>query len=183
MTLVVHRQAEHRRMPWRNGGGTTAEVTRSPAEGDDFDWRVSFAEVESGGPFSSFAGVDRIIVVVDGPGLVLTVDGVEHALRLHEPFAFSGESETTATVSGPTVDLNVMTRRGRCAATMDVVHLVAGAPVDVAADGRLLVAVLDGTVDVISDGGSAALERLDVAATAAPVNLDGVGTVAAIRLR
>ncbi len=180
--LVVHRRAAHRRMPWRNGGGLTAEVTRSPTEGDDFDWRVSFAEVAAGGPFSSFAGVDRVIVVVDGPGLVLTVDGVEHALRRHEPFAFPGEGDATATTSGPTVDLNVMTRRGRCTATVDVVPVQEAGPVDLAADGELLVAVLDGAVSVSSAGDHITAERLDVVASAVPVTVSGVGVVAVVRL-
>lgn len=180
--LVVHRRSDHQRMPWRNGGGITSEVTRSPADGEDFDWRVSFAEVDAGGPFSSFAGVDRIIVVVDGPGFALSVDGVEHALRLHQPFTFSGDSDTTAAISGPTVDLNVMTRRGRCAATMEVVHLVDGEPISLPADADLLVAVLAGTVSLSSAGETVSAERLDVVASAAPVTLAGPGTVAVIGL-
>lgn len=167
-------------MPWRNGGGVTHEVARSPGDGE-FDWRVSFAEIGAGGPFSSFPGVDRHFVVVDGPALVLTVDGVDHPVSRHEPLAFAGESAVSATITGPTVDLNVMTRRGRCTATLAVAHL--SGPLVLPYDGRLLVAVLDGEVQVTTPGEAVTATLLDVVlAPPAPVTVDGDGTVAVIRL-
>src|SRR4051812_34701185 len=116
MRVLWH--ADHRRMPWKNGLGITHEVARS-SEGDDFDWRVSFAEVVRPGPFSSFPGVDRIITLVSGTGLRLTMpDGGVQLLRPFEPFAFPGEAEVVGRPSGQTMNLNVMTRRGRAAATV-----------------------------------------------------------------
>jgi environmental stress-induced protein Ves len=61
----------YRTMPWKNGGGTTIEIARSPEppEGaglDDLDWRVSMARVDGPGPFSRFEGVDRTLAVLDG---------------------------------------------------------------------------------------------------------------------
>jgi hypothetical protein len=40
--------------PWKNGGGLTREVLWQPAGAslDDFDWRVSVAQIDSDGPFS-----------------------------------------------------------------------------------------------------------------------------------
>ena len=58
------------RVPWKNGGGTTAEVAVHPpgAGLDDFDWRISMADVAVDGPFSRFPGVDRTLVLAEGRG-------------------------------------------------------------------------------------------------------------------
>ncbi|MFE9312029.1 HutD family protein [Streptomyces sp. NPDC088353] len=105
---------------WKNGGGLTREVAAdgSSAGLEDFVWRVSLADVARGGPFSSFTGVDRIITVVDGAGMELTVDGASHTIaEAYEPFSFPGDAVTDCRLlSGPIVDLNVMTRRTRATA-------------------------------------------------------------------
>jgi len=41
---------------WKNGGGTTREILRVPAEPTAFDWRLSLATIDSPGPFSAFEG-------------------------------------------------------------------------------------------------------------------------------
>jgi environmental stress-induced protein Ves len=144
MTVPVLRFAERPVMLWRNGRGHTREIACEPA-GDAFDWRVSVAEVAGECEFSSFAGVDRVIVLCDGPAMTIAVDGTEHALTRHVPFAFPGESVTSCRVPrGPTRDLNVMTRRGRCVAEVSVIgDAAASTGVD---DRRLtLVVALTGT--------------------------------------
>ena len=52
-------------MPWKNGGGVTSELARSP-QADEFDWRLSVAEVATDGPFSQFPGIDRLLVLLSG---------------------------------------------------------------------------------------------------------------------
>ncbi|MDP3170391.1 MAG: HutD family protein, partial [Polaromonas sp.] len=37
--------------PWRNGGGVTRELIAWPTP-QDWDWRISVAEIEKDGPFS-----------------------------------------------------------------------------------------------------------------------------------
>ncbi len=105
-------------VPWRNGQGITREIAVMPpgAGPDDFLWRVSLAEVVGPAPFSRFPGVDRTIVLLDGEGFCMTLDGA----RVHElttpcaPFAFPGESAVSvALASGATRDFNLMLRRGR----------------------------------------------------------------------
>ena len=125
----VLRAGEHRRMEWANGGGTTYEVIASPdgASPGDVDWRISLADIERSGPFSTLPGIDRILVVSEGEGMDLTVDGRTTSLARLEPIAFAGESTTACTLtSGPTRDLNVMVRRGVVTATLDVVRLSDG---------------------------------------------------------
>ena len=117
--MRVIRRETFRRMPWKNGQGLTEEVAAFPAGAgvDGFDWRVSIAHVGTDGPFSLFAGIDRTIALLDGPGLALDLpDGSSVALsRGGEPFSFPGEWAISSRNAGaPTIDLNVMTRRGRC---------------------------------------------------------------------
>lgn len=104
-------------MPWKNGGGVTQEVAIWPptAALDAFDWRISIAEVAQGGPFSTFPGVDRVLTVIDGAGLELSVEGLAVVLLDDQapPFAFPGDAACTATLrQGPIRDLNLMVRRG-----------------------------------------------------------------------
>ena len=59
--MRVLRAADYPRMPWKNGGGETAEILVEPAGAplDSFDWRLSMARVAADGPFSLFPGVER----------------------------------------------------------------------------------------------------------------------------
>ena len=116
---------------WRNGGGVTREVVSAGGSGSrGFDWRVSIADVDQPGSFSAFPGVDRVITVVGGEEMVLVVDGVEHRLGPHEPFGFDGASQTRCLgLSGPTRDLNVMTRSDRWSATLAVRDLSLNRPI------------------------------------------------------
>ena len=116
--MRVLNAAEYKRMPWKNGGGETAEIAVFP-EGaglDDFGWRVSMATVGSDGPFSAFAGVDRTLSVLEGDGIALEVDGRD-GRAVDDRLAtvrFAADAATNARLIGGTiVDLNVMTRRGR----------------------------------------------------------------------
>jgi len=120
--LEVLRAAERTPVPWKNGGGLTREVAVSPPGSDltAFDWRVSIAEIRTPGPFSLFEGIERRMAVLDGR-LSLAIDG-RPAITLTpetEPVAFAGDLPAVAAPLGAQVtDLNVMTRRLRCAARL-----------------------------------------------------------------
>ena len=181
-TVRVLRAAERTASPWKNGGGVTREVAASPEGADlsDFQWRVSLADVADGGPFSRFPDVDRIITLVDGDGMALTVDGVETAVdEPYRPFAFPGDADTGCRLlGGPLTDLNVMTRRGRSTARVDIVDRQTVLP-----GPTTLVLVLDGTAGL--QGSATALGRLDAALVTTedggPANLlDVHGTTAVI---
>ena len=109
------RPSEHRVQRWKNGGGTTTEIVREPADGDRFLYRVSIADVASDGPFSVFEGYDRHIMVLEGNGMRL--EGGPHGeivLRKDEPRAFSGDWAVTGyLVDGPVRDFNLMVDRAR----------------------------------------------------------------------
>jgi len=110
--------------PWKNGGGTTRNLAVSPegAGFDDFLWRISIAEVRESDSFSHFPGVDRIIMLLEGNGMTLRdSDGGVFSLTVRfAPHAFSGEASIEANlVDGPTIDFNVMVRRGRTQAALN----------------------------------------------------------------
>jgi environmental stress-induced protein Ves len=104
--------------PWKNGGGSTTEIAVFPQDADfeAFDWRVSLATIAADGPFSPFPGVERTLVLVDGHGMTLDIDGAPTMLTKAEPVAaFDGESHVQAKLNrGPSTDFNVMTRLDRC---------------------------------------------------------------------
>ena len=111
----VYPRAERVFRPWKNGGGTTAEILAAPegAGFDAFDWRISTARVEASGPFSLFPGADRVLTVLEGGGIALDLAGERHALDASAPpFAFPGDVPCFGHLdAGPLLDLNVMVRR------------------------------------------------------------------------
>jgi environmental stress-induced protein Ves len=103
--VTVVRVADVRPQPWANGGGTTRELLVAA----DGSWRISLADIEADGPFSSFPGRRRLLTVVDGPVLGLDVDGETHVVEPQRPFAFSGDAAVRASVpEGPVRALNVI---------------------------------------------------------------------------
>ncbi|MEA9391016.1 HutD family protein [Acerihabitans sp. TG2] len=101
---------------WRNGGGSTREIVSWPGQGEPgtFGWRASIATLDCDGDFSAFPGIDRIITLLEGSGVVLhSAGGISHALiQPGRPHAFAGEDQIHATlVGGPSLDFNIMTRR------------------------------------------------------------------------
>ena len=119
-----------RRMPWKNGGGVTTEIAIAPAGAtlDNFDWRISTAQVDAAGPFSRFAGIDRSLAVIAGGRLTMhRADGETVTLAPGEALArFPGEVDVHATLDAPLSDFNVMTRRNAWAHHAEAIALAAG---------------------------------------------------------
>jgi environmental stress-induced protein Ves len=112
----VHRLPKHgyRRVRWKNGLGWTSEIAVDPPEGE-WDFRISIAEVDADSEFSRFLDVDRSLLVLDGAGMVLEVEGQGTSTLTADgpPLAFPGDVATSSRlIAGPTRDFNVMTRRG-----------------------------------------------------------------------
>ncbi len=117
--IAILRAADRVATPWKNGGGVTREVAIWPLASnfDNFDWRVSIAEVREAGPFSRFKNVDRTMAILQGR-LALHFPGQTVELGTNsEPFSFAGEvSCDSLPIDGPVTDLNVMVRRSRVVA-------------------------------------------------------------------
>jgi uncharacterized protein len=126
--MEIIRFAELRPEPWRNGGGVTRELASHPkaasAQDGAWDWRISIADVASAGDFSTFPGMERVLTVIDGELLLLTVDGEEHPLEKYRPFRFSGEAASASTLpTGDIRDLNVIARAGEFKGYTSIIEL------------------------------------------------------------
>jgi environmental stress-induced protein Ves len=109
--MRIVRQSAFLSIPWKNGGGITHEALRVPAEGSDFRWRVSVAQIDSSGPFSDFADYERKLVLLKGAGVRLhTADGPTTTLReVGDLIEFDGAVPMQCElVAGPCIDLNLM---------------------------------------------------------------------------
>jgi environmental stress-induced protein Ves len=136
--------------PWRNGGGVTRELVAWPA-GADWHWRISVAEVSTGGPLSRFDGVQRWFAVLQGQGVRLTVGTARHELtRGSPPLRFDGTDPVDCElIAGATQDLNLMLRQGRASGRMIRIE----GPRELVVDGPRTVAIYsnDGPTVVRSD--------------------------------
>lgn len=105
--------------PWRNGGGTTRELIAWPSA-EDWDWRLSVAEIERSGPFSRYDGVQRWFAVLSGVGVRLGLQGRTHDLTPRSaPLPFDGALAVDCDLlDGPTEDFNLMVRADRAFAGM-----------------------------------------------------------------
>jgi environmental stress-induced protein Ves len=111
---------EYRRMRWKNNLGWTREICRAPDQ-DDYDWRVSIAEIDHYSEFSAFPGHDRILVLLEGNGMRLHFAGGD-TMELRPPHArvaFRGEERLRCElIDGPTRDFNLIWRRDRMRAEL-----------------------------------------------------------------
>ena len=122
--MQIIRFAELKAEPWRNGGGVTREIARQESEDGGWDWRVSIADVAKAGDFSVFPGMERVLTVIEGELLVLTVDGAGHAMEKYRPFRFDGGAATSAELpTGDIRDLNVITRAAACKGYTSIIEL------------------------------------------------------------
>ncbi|KAF1021778.1 MAG: Protein Ves [Acinetobacter bereziniae] len=83
----------YKKMRWKNGEGYTLEIARSTGESlDEFEWRISMADVKSAGEFSKFKGMQRFLTVLEGQGISLNIDSKLKYLHTLQTVLFSGES-------------------------------------------------------------------------------------------
>ncbi|EPG37462.1 HutD/Ves family protein [Acinetobacter colistiniresistens] len=102
--------SDYQQMLWKNGAGYTRELARSDGDGlDAFDWRISMADVKTSGDFSKFNGMQRILTVLEGAGIILKIDDDSEHLKTLQSAQFSGDSTTSCELSdGPIRDFNLI---------------------------------------------------------------------------
>lgn len=98
--------SQWRAQPWKNGRGVTSEVLRRP-DRDDYDLRVSVAEVVQSGPFSTFPGYTRWSLLLAGGPIWLG----DH--RLTGLYEIDGSAPLEARVEAPARLLNIIGRQLR----------------------------------------------------------------------
>jgi len=164
--------SQYRRTPWKNGGGITVDI----AEHDDI-WRFGRTPITEPGPFSDYAGFDRLQVLVAGRGLVLdTPDGEIDVRTPFKPVRFNGETPVTSRLeAGPVEVVNLIGARAKVRLALAVLtadstlgveagtHLVyaahgkatleiAGMPQDVPLDHALRIDAADPTMIACTGG-------------------------------
>ena len=133
---------------WSNGAGRKADIAGGPG------WHVGFASLEQDAPFSDFAGQDRTITLVEGPGFVLDFPNAHlDVAHLYDPTPFDGGTPTLCRIHGRCTVLNAMTRRNRFAHS---VTIAPAADLTCGTSETLFAVVLSGTL-TLSDNTTAGL--------------------------
>ncbi len=124
MKFSILSDKDFKRVPWKNGMGFTTELkVHHPLKNEGFTWRLSIAGIVKDGEFSDFSGYDRILVMLDGNGVVLEHDnGKKDILKKRFDSAyFSGNRKTFAKlIDGPVKDFNIIVKRDCCFSKVDI---------------------------------------------------------------
>lgn len=196
--MRVLRAGGHAQVPWKNGLGVSAVIATEPAGAgyDTLDWQVATTGFAAEGPFSALAGLERRFMLLEGDGVELACERAEGqgvaTLRVDTPFVvheFSGDWKTWCRMfGGPVRVLNVITRRGRFSAEVEVVPLDGGSVAEQQPGETLIALVLQGRARIAGiEPGLSALDalRLDSpegARVALPAE-GATGRLALLRLR
>jgi environmental stress-induced protein Ves len=121
--MKLFRRSELPVSRWINGAGRKADIAATP------DWMLGFAWLDNDAPFSNLAGHDRTIMLLEGPGFALDFDPAAvpfqpPVIELRAPCvprAFDGGWPARCRIlGGPSVVLNVITRRSKFRHSEDV---------------------------------------------------------------
>ncbi len=129
VALVTHLpSSDYQAMPWRNGAGTTHQIAIDDTLGDSqapFLWRLSMADLAGDGPFSEIPDVDRILVLIEGDGVELTIaEAAPEPLGEHAAIAFAGDVPTSLTMASQAGrNLNLMWDRTRATGIVDILQV------------------------------------------------------------
>jgi environmental stress-induced protein Ves len=139
-------------MPWANGRGTSYEIASDRNEAEEWTWRLAMAPVNEDGPFSRIECVNRFLAVVEGEGMLLSVDRKKLLCLPMQVVRFRGDAITDAALTdGPIMDINLMIRRKQAGGEMAIVSevgLLQGATIVVAVDGSAQVKCGDSIIDL-----------------------------------
>ncbi len=151
MSVKFLHSSTYRRVPWKNGLGTTLEIATDATEpGGPWSWRLALADVPSRAPFSIFSEIDRHLAVLDGLGMKLyrgeadTTDAAQQSIAIPREgtaFAFAGEEVFVGEPIGHGVrDANLMLDRQRWRGSLEILRVASECPVATEADLTLVFA-------------------------------------------
>jgi hypothetical protein len=139
-------------MPWANGRGTSYEIASDRNEAEEWTWRLAMAPVKEDGPFSRIECVNRFLAVVEGAGMLLSVDRKKLQCQPMQVVRFRGDAITEAMLTdGPILDVNLMIRRKEADGEMTIVSqvgLLEVASIVVAVGGSAQVQCRDSAIDL-----------------------------------
>lgn len=150
--------ASQKVLAWKNGGGKTREIVLFPSDAtfETFDWRISTAQIDRGGPFSLFPGIDRSLALLEGSALTLHIEGCQptHLKQGAVPVTFAGELSVISELAGEGVhDFNVMTRRERCSHSVSLVRVNGELKISRSGDAVIIYLAEDSSVDCLAGQG------------------------------
>lgn len=149
--------------PWPNQAGRKADIATGPG------WLVAFAFLDADAPFSDYAGHDRTITLVEGPGFTLSGPGSPDLMvtEIARPEPFDGAWPVQCRIGGACVVVNTMTERAIWRHVITVHRGANLAPFDPTGAEVDIIVVLRGslTVDRVVAGRHDAV-RLDAPAVA-----------------
>jgi|SRR5581483_11590266 len=165
--MILLPEAEYVTLPWKNGGGWTKEILKVPPDANAFDWRLSLATIERAGPFSSFKGYDRTLILVRGAGVELDF-GSNGGAVLRAPgqlAAFDGAWATECTlIDGTCSDLNLMVSSERAEALTRLIRPTEPEIIHTAGWEETLICCIHGSARVEDASGNVVrLSSVDVA--------------------
>jgi environmental stress-induced protein Ves len=107
-------RSDWKTQPWKNQRGITHEIWRyqrdNVEQSDDYDLRLSIAEIDGAQPFSAFAGYHRVLFPLQDSTLLIDVAGKHGQLLQHMAVEFSGDDVVATTGVGHAIDLNIIQR-------------------------------------------------------------------------
>lgn len=116
---------DYKKMPWKNGLGTTYEVLIHPEEATlselNFSFRISMAQINAANTFSKFPGLERILTVVKGEGITFN----SGTLKKFEVKEFKGDESVESSPLSPgdeVIDLGVIYNPQLMKATMKPIN-------------------------------------------------------------
>lgn len=168
MPLNLIRHTDLTVSPWRNGAGRKADIASGPG------WLVGFAWLDHDAPFSDYAGHDRTITLLEGPGFALDFEGGSslQVTRHHAPAAFDGGVPTKCRIlGGPCVVLNAMTQRATHAHTVTVKNAAEMAMANTAGAEALIIVLLTGSAAVSTMTATTHLSPRDAVEITGPATL------------
>ncbi len=165
--ITLHSACAYHRQPWKNGQGITTEIAKfsNPDRDGDFIWRLSIADIRQDGPFSSFPGIDRTLMLLSGNGIDLSFDRGKSRHRLKDIYShlsFDGaEAVDCRLIDGDTRDFNVMTRRDAARHQFQVLKTISGQHSLTTQEATLLIFCMGGILSVDLSGQCHAVAELD----------------------
>lgn len=108
--FAVIKKENYQKSLWKNGKGITEQIAISPStaslQQNNFEWRISSAQIKSDDFFSQFPNYQRQLVILGGDGVKLN----ETNLPLNSPHKFSGDEKMFCQLinNSPAVDFGII---------------------------------------------------------------------------
>ncbi len=167
------KQSHYETKPWKNEQGITTDIYLEPsgAGHDDFEFRISLAEIDKSSVFSSFPGIDRCITLIEGEGLQLEFGEDSVYLSVNESYRFDSElCPVGVPMKGAVRVMNVMV--GRQSGEINDCRIVSALEEPHLTPGRVFFCVLAGVWDVKIEGDHRTLQMFE------SVIADNIGSIA-----